>query len=254
MTDQRLAVILAAGQGRRLASHGNLPKGLVECGERALLELSLAALAAAGISEVIVVTGHGADLVESRIGPAHGRVQLRYCRNAAYAISGSMGSLLTAATLIGRRDFLLLESDLLYDPEFAKIAAGTAEDTLLAADLSGSGDEVFVVADDAHQLRFLGKAAPPEWRHRSRAEFAGISRVSAELYGAFCTEAAAWLARGDVDRHYEEVLFELARRGWPVRVRHCPGLPWTEIDTDADFLRAQRAVWRRLKDRPEYQA
>src|SRR5579883_1386263 len=109
MTDLRLAVILAAGRGRRLAGHGDMPKGLLACdGDRPLLTLSLAALSAAGIGEVIIVTGHRAELLESRLGPAQGRVQLRYCRNDAYATSGSMGSLLSAAAAVGGRDFLLV--------------------------------------------------------------------------------------------------------------------------------------------------
>jgi hypothetical protein len=42
------------------------------------------------------------------------------------------------------------------------------------------------VADTKNRLRFLGKHLPLQWRSRSCAEFAGISRISSALYKEFC--------------------------------------------------------------------
>jgi len=59
------AVVLAAGQGTRMRSR--LPKVLHPVAGRPMLDHVLAALAAAGIEQQVVVTGHGADEVEAHL-------------------------------------------------------------------------------------------------------------------------------------------------------------------------------------------
>lgn len=65
MTAGRLgAVLLAAGSASRL---GGRPKCLLELGGVPLIRRQLTALAGAGIDEVVVVTGHHAELVEPAV-------------------------------------------------------------------------------------------------------------------------------------------------------------------------------------------
>lgn len=54
-------VLLAAGSGSRL---GHRPKGLLELGGVPLIRRMLIALSGAGIDELVVVTGHHADVIE----------------------------------------------------------------------------------------------------------------------------------------------------------------------------------------------
>ncbi|MBC7324289.1 MAG: bifunctional UDP-N-acetylglucosamine diphosphorylase/glucosamine-1-phosphate N-acetyltransferase GlmU [Moorella sp. (in: Bacteria)] len=63
-----VAVILAAGQGKRM--HSRLPKVLHRIAGRSLVEHVLAATREAGISESVVVVGHGAEEVKAVLGPA----------------------------------------------------------------------------------------------------------------------------------------------------------------------------------------
>jgi choline kinase len=143
---------------------------------------------------------------------------------------------------------ILLESDLLYHPSFVTVAAAADGDLILAADVSGSGDEVYLAIDAAGQLQFLGKHPPEEWRVRSIGELAGISRISGALLERFCAAAERHLANGQGNRHYEDILFEIAQEGWPIRVQLCGGVPWTEVDTPNDLKRAQSSVWPRLAE------
>jgi hypothetical protein len=54
------------------------------------------------------------------------------------------------------------------------------------------------------------------------------------------------MSNGMRNQHYEDVLFELTSKGWPIRVQLCAGLAWIEIDTWSNFERARRDVWPRI--------
>src|SRR5689334_9981548 len=117
MSSPRHAVILAAGMATRLRPASNLlPKGLFEIGGASLLGRSVDLLAAAGVSEILIVTGHHAQQIEAALGATRGGATLRYVYNGSYTESGSMVSLLLAAQEI-EEPILLLESDLLYHPD-----------------------------------------------------------------------------------------------------------------------------------------
>jgi len=62
------AIVLSAGQGRRLAPlTDSRPKCLVQVAGRPLLDWQLHALAAAGVRDVTVVTGFNAAAVETAL-------------------------------------------------------------------------------------------------------------------------------------------------------------------------------------------
>lgn len=238
------AVILAAGQGTRLGTlTQQQPKALLPIGGQPLIRWSLDCLARAGANDVLLITGYRGQMIRDALGESHRGMTLRFVENPDFATSGSMLSLLAAAPALADAPFLLLESDLLYHPEFLARACAGPGDALLAADLSGSGDEVYLCADSGGQVSFLGKNAPAARRAEAVGEFAGISRLSPALFQAYCEATRALATKGDRDRHYEEVLFDLAQAGRPLRVLACPGLPWTEIDNAGDLDRALTRVW-----------
>lgn len=237
------AIILAAGRGIRLGKlTKEVPKCLLEVGGRALLAYSLDRLAENGVTDTIIVTGHYDHLIHRRIGDNHLGMAIRYIYNEAFATTGSVVSLLVGAGHAAPGPLLVLESDILYHQGFLETATAMPDDVLLVADLSGSGDEVYICADPQGRLEYLGKAAPPHLRAASLGEFAGITRLSAAFVARYCAAAQALIERGEADGHYEELIFTLARQGAPFHARHCPGLPWTEIDTLADYARAREQV------------
>ena len=75
------AIILAAGQGKRLAEFNpdGLPKCLLEVGGRSLLDRQLETLYQEGIRHVTLVTGYKAGLVVEHVGALAGSVEGR-CR------------------------------------------------------------------------------------------------------------------------------------------------------------------------------
>lgn len=66
---QRRALILAGGEGRRLAPLTTvIPKPLVPVGDRSILEVLISQLAAAGFSRVTIALGHLSHLIRAVVG------------------------------------------------------------------------------------------------------------------------------------------------------------------------------------------
>ena len=87
------AVILAAGRGNRLLPlTADRPKCMLEVGGRPILLHQIAALEAAGVPLIEVVTGHGATLVEAAC-RACDAGRLRFAHNADFDTTTSLWSL-----------------------------------------------------------------------------------------------------------------------------------------------------------------
>ncbi|MCZ6603567.1 MAG: phosphocholine cytidylyltransferase family protein [Alphaproteobacteria bacterium] len=238
------AVILAAGKGSRLNDlTADRPKCMIEIEGRSLIHRSLDALAWAGFREVILVTGYLADKLKAHVGERHGELKIRTRHNQDYNETGSMMSLLAAVPDLDSPDFAIFESDLLFHRDFVAQTCATQGDVILTADISGSGDEVYVCADADGQLIFLGKNADAAQRHDSPGEFAGITIMSQGFLDRYRRMTQELIRRGERQYHYEEVIYLTARAGAFCRVEGPPGLPWTEVDTAADLDRALAVIW-----------
>lgn len=233
------AVILAAGQGTRLrAALDDRPKGFLRVGERPIVEESVRRLAAHGIRDVVVVTGYSAGHYEALARASGGLV--RTVHNARFAESGSMYSLWCAREAVAG-PFLLLESDLVYEPRaLATLLTLTHEDAVLLSGPTRAGDEVFVEVADGRLLAMS--------KDRARlgpgvaGELVGISRVSAGLYALMCRIAGEAFARSlKVD--YETDCLVAAGRERAIACPVVPDLLWGEIDDPAHLARVRDTVY-----------
>jgi choline kinase len=241
------AVILCAGQGRRLLPHtAEVPKALLPvAGERPILALQLEALAACGVREACVVVGHGAAHVEAflarrpvpairtatRINPFHDvSDNLVSCWLARDAIHGSC---------------LLLNGDSLFEPELVRrLLAAPPAPISIATQRKESYDEddMKVELDARGRVRAIGKALDAS---RVGAESVGILRLR-ENGPARLRRALDDAVRGGSSRraYYLEVIDRLARqRG--VESVDVTGLWWREVDAPADLALAREELGRR---------
>ena len=243
------AVILAAGTGQRLRPiTDNLPKCLIQIGEKTLLEYSLDALRKSGIGEVIIVTGFLENMIKEKIGNNYKDVKITFILNEKYDRTGSMYSLSQAKSAIKDKDILLLESDLLYEPQAIKTALNSPfKDCILVSDLSNSGDEVYICVDENFRLRDLGKNVPFESKINALGELVGISRYSKELLELLFKKAEEDYSQGEFLRHYEEFVFSVNQLGYPVYALLCKGLAWIEIDKKEDLERAEQVIYPKIK-------
>jgi choline kinase len=239
MTDT--AVILAAGRGVRLKELGTrIPKGFLRLGERPIVEESIARLRAAGVSRLVIVTGHLEHHYRDLAARLGGRIELIH--NPRYADSGSMYSLYLARETLGQADFLLLESDLIYeDRALAAIGAHPDRNVLLVSGATASGDEVYVEARDGRLVNLSKQRAEIG---ELFGELVGITRVSPPLYGAMLAAAEARF-RESLRMEYEHALVAAARVE-PVACLLVGDLLWAEIDDAQHLERAARQVYPRI--------
>ena len=239
------AVILAAGRGTRLAGElTDRPKGFIRIGAQPIVEESIDRLLATGIREVIVVTGHLAAHYEELAARRAGSV--RTVHNERFAESGSMYSLYCARELVPG-PFLLLESDLVYEPRaLSTLLAGPHEDAILLSGPTGAGDEIYV-ATQGGMLTGMSKRRA-ELVGDIAGELVGITRVSAGLFALMCRIAGAAFRR-TLMFDYETDCLVAAGRERPIACPLVADLLWGEIDDSSHLERVRRRVYPELQRR-----
>ena len=238
MVQIKVAVILAAGMGTRLGEEGrSQPKGFLRLGTEPIIAESLARLRRAGIERVLIVTGHCREYYEELARASRGFVSTVH--NPRYRDSGSMYSLYCAKDEIDD-DFLLLESDLIYEQDALRSALEFPEDScLLLSGFTESGDEVYV-QQDGRRLVAMSK-------DRSRlgdvsGELVGITRVSTTLFSHMLAVAEEAF-QDDLFCDYETDCLVTTSARYPVYCHLVPGLAWAEIDDAAHLERARTIVY-----------
>jgi choline kinase len=243
--DLSTAVILAAGMGTRLRDElEHCPKGFLRLGEHSIIEESISTLTAAGVNDIVIVTGYLADDYERLAASYPGLV--RTVHNADFADSGSMYSLYCARDAVSG-GFLLLESDLIYEPRALTVLLEyPADDAILVSGPTGAGDEVYVRADDG-ALSAMSKD-PDKLGGDAAGELVGISKISAELFEIMCRIAADAITRS---RHFDYETDGLVQAGRerPIACPLVPDLVWSEIDDPAHLERARTEIYPEIRRR-----
>ncbi|WP_146256076.1 NTP transferase domain-containing protein [Aestuariivirga litoralis] len=236
------ALILAAGRGVRMGPRGqSIPKGFIEVGGRTLVSRSLSLLAAAGIRDVTIVTGHLAENYAG-LAPVPG-LAVATLHNPLFAEKGSFESLRVGLGAMGG-PFLLLESDIIYEPRaLATVLESGHDSVILTSGPTGAGDEVYVWADDHHGVaRFRGMSKQRTTHPDAPfGELVGISKISAALAHSLSIHADE--AKPDSD--YESAVVRAAG-DTRIACLRVDDLLWGEIDDEAMLARVEAHLWPRL--------
>jgi choline kinase len=233
------AVILAAGMGTRLKELGqSVPKGFLKLGEKTIIEESIERLHRCGIKRIVIVTGHLSEFYE--------RLQERYTNaiaivhNPRYADSGSMYSLYCARELING-DFLLLESDLIYEQRALSVVLDFPKDNvILLSGQTNAGDEVYV-ATSGERIVAMSKNKAELGSHIA-GELVGISKISQSLFQRMLQEATLRF-ESSLKLDYETDALVAAAQSYPVYYSAIADLLWAEIDDQNHLSRAQERIY-----------
>lgn len=246
------AVILGAGLGSRLKGRTEcMPKGFLELDGMPIVEVSVRKLLEAGIEEVIIGTGHCSEWYD-RMAQKYSSA-VRTVRNPNYADTGSMGTLEVCAPYV-KGDFLLLESDLIYDQVGLNVLLNDVnQNVILASGATKSGDEVYLEATDGNILCNLSKKA--EELGNIYAELVGITKLNHETLKAMCEFAENHHA-DQPKMEYETAMTAVSRKFYsennpnhePIYIHKIEYYAWREIDDESHLEMAVNQILPRIKE------
>ena len=238
----RQAVIVAGGLGSRFGDRTKLmPKGFIEIDGIPMVERSVKKLIEAGIEEIIIGTGHCSEYYDELAKKYH---VIKTVRNDNYANTSSMGTLEVCVPYI-KGDFILLESDLIYDAVGLKVLQNDKRaNVILASGKSNSHDEVYLAADENYILNEVSKNK--EIIPEPAGELVGITKISKS-----CLEKMMTYYKSSPDLiklDYESALKYVSINCEPVFVRKIEYYAWTEIDDESMLDRALNEIYPRIKE------
>lgn len=236
----KTAIILAAGMGTRLKELGkSLPKGFLKLGEKTIIEESIKRLQIAGIEHIVIVTGHLSEFYK-KLKENSQSLRISTIHNPRYADSGSMYSLYCARDLVNS-DFLLLESDLIYEQRaLEEILNFPKDNVILLSGQTNAGDEVYV--STSGELIVEMSKSKTDLHHQISGELVGISKISFPLFNEMLQYATLKFERSLKVDYEVDALVRVAR-SYPIYYKTIADLLWAEIDDSNHLKRAKEKIY-----------
>ena len=233
----KTAVIMAAGMGTRFGKYTELiPKGFVECGGKPMVIRSIETLIECGINRIIIGTGYHRERYESlqMIYP-----QVECIFSPRYAETNSMYTLYNSREAIGERDFLLLESDLVFEKKaITSLLECPEPDVMLISPVTKFQDQYYVECDSEHHLT---RCSVNKEELDVKGELVGIHKLSSNFYKTMCEDYRNKLT-DKPKLGYEYELLSMSQEKKKVYVLKIDGLKWYEIDDADDLAYAEEHV------------
>jgi len=239
-------LILAAGRGTRIRSaHGERPKCLISCDGEAILDHQINGLLAAGIQEIGIVVGYQSQQVLSHVCARYGRKldQIQFLFNPRFAETNNIYSLWVARTWLRGDSFMVLNADVLCDPEILRPAVAAATPISMIVDPEWRDETMKVVIRDDRVIRMSKTISREEYS----GTYIGITTFSAGVQLRFFRSMSKLISAGRVNEFFNVAVQNLADEGVMVGSTSTAGRPWAEIDDPADLAFAREHVFPRLQ-------
>jgi len=244
----KLALILAAGNGRRLGPEisQKKPKPLLSFDGKTILDYQVEALAEVGVEHIAVVVGYNQRAMYAATDQLARRlpVSFSFIENPIFDKTNTIYSMYLAAYLMGEHMFIL-NGDVLFPVSVLKGLLASVHPSALAVDVKLCGEEeVKVVTGQNGRIERIGKKLQPV---DCLGEFIGVARFDAVVAKAFADS----LRHSVENEEKHTVFFEYAldRVAAMVPLFSTPFYkePIIEIDFPEDFERAKREIVPRLR-------
>ena len=237
------AIILAAGMASRLRPLTlTTPKSLLKVGERSLLQRSMDALIANGVREFCIVTGYLHEMIEDFVQKQYAdSIKVTFVYNKVYETTNNIYSLWLARPFAEGEEVLLLDSDLLYDPQIITHVLATDAPNVLTLIRHELGEEEMKVVTDAQgSIREISKTCNPA---DAAGESLGIEKMGREYTRALYRELEPMMNREHLENVFYERAFErLIPQGHTYQVLDVTELFSCELDTIEDFENAKAKI------------
>lgn len=238
-------VILAAGVASRLRpltdSH---PKCLLEVGGKAILALTLENLIAAGIDDIVMVTGYREEQIRRFVAGKFPSLRVAFVTNAQYESTNNSYSLWLTRRAVAGDGIMLLDSDIVFDRRILTLLTHSPEPNCLAmtAQKALGDEEIKLKLGPGGRVLRIGKDVRPA---EAAGESIGIEKMSPPFMDLiYDILERTIIGRKTVHLFYEAAFQDAIDGGAVMTALDVGTLSCIEIDTpgDLDAARGMRAT------------
>ncbi len=240
-----IGVILAAGMAKRLRPlTDKKPKCLLEIGGKTLLQRTVDAMISAGVKEFLVVTGYRENMIREFLTIRYPQSTINFIDNPDYEHNNNIFSLWLAMEKLHGNEVLLMDSDILCDPEAVRRVARKTVPALAMQQHELGEEEMKIVVDAEGRITEISKTCSPV---DAIGESVGIEKMTAEYTEAIYQELRKMiLDEGLIDIFYERAFERLIPQGYTFEVVDTTDLFSYELDTPEDLEKASTALPKEL--------
>lgn len=233
----KTAVIMAAGLGTRFGKYTQLiPKGFIEFKGKEMVLRSIETLIACGIEKIIIGTGWQKESYESLMDMYP---QIICVYSPRYAETNSMYTLYNCREAIGEDDFILLESDIVFEKKAIESIIETQfKSAMLITPVFKFQDQYYVQMNEKSELI---NCSTDRNKIKPSGELVGIHKLCNEFYKIVVGEYEKIVDKKP-KLGYEFQLLDVSQRIMPMNVLKMDDLQWYEIDDEKDLAFAEENV------------
>ena len=228
---------MAAGLGTRFGAQTEMkPKGFIPFKGVPMVERSIRTLQACGIERIIIGTGYHREYYES-LADRYAGIECVF--SPRFAETNSMYTLWNCRDTIGNADFLLLESDLVFEKKaISGLLESPFDSAMLITPVTKFQDQYYVQMNERCEL--VNCSVNREEIIPS-GELVGIHKISNHFYRILCAEYEK-IVDEKPKLGYEFELLDVSRRITPMNVLKMEHLQWYEIDDEQDLKYAENNI------------
>lgn len=235
------AIILAAGENLRLRNITNSPKTLLRIGRHSFLDRIIISCKRHAIRQIVIVVGYKAEEIEKHIKEnleIFDGVHIKTIYNPDYATKNNISSFWMARKEM-TKPFILFNSDVLFhDKILTLLLESKVSSALMIDDRKTLGqEEMKVILDDRRLIKDISKNIDPR---SASGEYIGVAKfLNSETVNGILSKCKLLLDNGKVNVFYEEAFRLLSFERPSIYGVSTNGLPWIEVDTPNDYIKAK---------------
>lgn len=232
------ALLLAAGTGSRLLPlTKKSPKCLTLVNETSILERLIKSLNQNGFKRLVVVTGHLEDCIRNFLETRAGNIKIEYVFSPLYKTTNNIYSLWMARNIINE-PFLLIESDLVFDPSLLKEML--YPDRIAIARMTSCLNGSTVTLNSANTVDAFHSDAKNNSK-QTRYKTVNIYSLSVSSWHRVIEKLDQYILAGRVNDYYEAVFRQMVtEKSLSFQAVFFDHKPWYEIDTIKDLASAEK--------------
>ena len=232
------ALLLAAGTGSRLLPlTEKSPKCLTLVNEMSILERLIKSLNQNDFKRLIVVTGHLEDCIRNFLETRTGNLTVEYVFSPLYKTTNNIYSLWLARNIISE-PFLLIESDLVFDPSL--LTEMLYPDRIAIAKMQPWLNGSTVTINASNTINAFQSDTDSD-SNGTRYKTVNIYSLSVASWHLIIGKLNQFILAGKVNDYYEKVFSQLVIEGsLSLEAVFFDHKPWYEIDTAEDLALAEK--------------